>query len=47
MARNLIIAEVEVATKEIATRLVPLGLDVTDDSRYKNAALAEFPSEKK
>lgn len=38
--RDLIIAEVEVPSLEIANSLVPLGRDVTGDSRYKNRNLA-------
>ena len=38
--RDLIVAEVEVPTLEDAQKLVPLGLDVTEDPKYKNKNLA-------
>ena len=41
MDRDLIIAEVEVQTKEIANRISPLGIDITEDLNYKNHALAK------
>ncbi len=38
--RNLILAEIEVASREELERLVAPGKDVTDDKRYKNKNLA-------
>lgn len=38
--RDLIVAEVDVPTLADAERLVPLGKDVTKDSKYKNKNLA-------
>jgi len=39
--RNLILAEIEVPSIEIADALVPLGKDVTSNPRYKNKNLAK------
>jgi len=38
--RDLVVAEIEVPSIEIAQRLPPLGKDVTEDPRYKNRNLA-------
>jgi len=38
--RDLIVAEVEVLSEEIANSIAPLGKDVTDDPDYKNKSLA-------
>jgi len=38
--RDLILAEIEVASEEDANSLEPLGKDVTLDKKYKNANLA-------
>ena len=39
--RDLIVAEVEVSSVDIAESLDPLGLDVTENPSYKNRSLAE------
>jgi len=39
--RELIIAEIEVPSVEIAYSLIPLGKDVTEDPKYKNKNLAK------
>jgi|GEM_PF-2498941 len=39
--RELIVAEIEVPTIEIANSLIPLGKDVSEDSNYKNKNLAK------
>ncbi|MBI4151484.1 hypothetical protein HY496_00810 [Candidatus Woesearchaeota archaeon] len=39
--RDLIVAEVEVPTREEAEKLVPLGKDITEERRYKNKTLAK------
>ncbi len=38
--RDLIVAEVEVSSEEVAHRITPLGKDVTEDPNYKNKTLA-------
>ena len=39
--RDLAVAEVETASVEAANLVVPIGLDVTNDKRYKNKNLAK------
>lgn len=39
--RDLIVAEVEVPSIEIASKLTPIGLDVTNNPKYKNKNLAK------
>jgi CYTH domain-containing protein len=39
--RDLIVAEIEVPSEEEAGKLTPIGLDVTEDKRFKNKNLAK------